>query len=266
MSSLEPQTLAKVILRTTKGPIEIDLWPEELPITSRSFLTSCLNQKFNDLEFLFDSNVVQFANPVEIKTVKESSLRIKCKRGYAGLSKDGESFFISLKEIPEFASYNIFGKINQDSYYNVLKITQGEVDKNRKLVFPVKVTSSEVVVPYFDDLVKEEEEKAAEPVQKKAKSMVKISYDDDDEEEDEFVIKSAYVVKKDKKPKKEAKEEVVEKVEVPKEEPQEEPKEEPEEEDEEEEVKKPVVRDPTIDSDYNSDLDLDNAVSISLSR
>ena len=212
MSSLEPKTQAKVILNTTKGVIEIDIWSKELPNTSREFISNCLNQKFNDLKFITSSNLIQFPNINTTKIIKESHPRIKCKRGYVGISQDGESIFITLKEIPEFTNFNIFGKINQDSYYIALKISQGEVDNDGNPIFPVKVISSEVIDPYFDDLVKIEEETVKEPAKKKAKTLVKMNYnddeDEDDDEEEEFSIKSAIDVKNGKSKKMESTEEI----------------------------------------------------------
>ncbi|EER35779.1 predicted protein [Candida tropicalis MYA-3404] len=284
MSSLEPKTQAKVILNTTKGVIEIDIWSKELPNTSREFISNCLNQKFNDLKFITSSNLIQFPNINTTKIIKESHPRIKCKRGYVGISQDGESIFITLKEIPEFTNFNIFGKINQDSYYIALKISQGEVDNDGNPIFPVKVISSEVIDPYFDDLVKIEEETVKEPAKKKAKTLVKMNYnddeDEDDDEEEEFSIKSAIDVKNGKSKKMESTEEIKRDSEadsneeqqqkhlniVEKKEVEDETSENGETYGEEKVSNIPVIRDPSIDSEYDSDLDLEKAESISLSK
>lgn len=280
MSSLEPQTRAQVILRTTKGSIQIDLWPKELPNTCRDFISNCLNQKFNELTFSANSNFIELPNPNKTKFVKESNLRIKCKRGYVGLNQSGDSLLITLKEIPDFVNYNIFGKISQESYYNALKISQGEVDEDGNPIFPVKVISSVVIESYFDDLVKKVEEEPEEPVKKKPKTVVKMNYDDHDDEEEyddeeEFKIKSAFELRKDTSKKLDNKQEVQE-IPIPESNRQQQKieSEEPNKEEvvivaeaeEEVESKLPLTRDPTIDSEYDSDLDLDNAESIALSK
>ncbi|EMG48769.1 CWC27 Peptidyl-prolyl isomerase CWC27 [Candida maltosa Xu316] len=274
MSSLEPQTRAKVILHTTKGSIDIELWPKEFPHTCRLFLTDCLNQKLTNLSFTTTPNTIEVPNPSSSKFQKETNSRVKCKRGYVGVT--GGSIFISLKELPQQVN-NIIGKINQESFYNVLKISQGELDEKGNPLFPVSIVSSEVVIPYFDDLVKEVI-RSEEPVTKKAKkNIVAVNYDDEeDEEEEEFSIKSAYDLKKnvdgnnngEKEDKLEVK--VVEErgeEQNNEEEEESEDDEEEESEDDEEEERVPIVfkRDPTIDSPYDAYLDLNDAESITYS-
>ncbi|CAO3653107.1 unnamed protein product [Cunninghamella echinulata] len=40
--ALEPHTNAKVILHTTKGDIEIELWGKEAPKATRNFIQLCM--------------------------------------------------------------------------------------------------------------------------------------------------------------------------------------------------------------------------------
>lgn len=47
----EPPTSGKVLLKTTVGEIEIELWSKESPKGCRNFLQFCLNQRYNKTLF-----------------------------------------------------------------------------------------------------------------------------------------------------------------------------------------------------------------------
>jgi len=49
--STEPQTTGRVILNTTHGPIDIQLWCKECPTTTRTFLQLCLDGYYNGMIF-----------------------------------------------------------------------------------------------------------------------------------------------------------------------------------------------------------------------
>lgn len=48
---LEPPTKGKVIVNTTHGPIDIELWPKEAPKSVRNFVQLCLEGYFDDTIF-----------------------------------------------------------------------------------------------------------------------------------------------------------------------------------------------------------------------
>ena len=47
----EPPTKGKLILHTTKGPLEIELWPKETPKTCRNFLQLCMEGAYDEVCF-----------------------------------------------------------------------------------------------------------------------------------------------------------------------------------------------------------------------
>jgi peptidyl-prolyl cis-trans isomerase SDCCAG10 len=59
--STEPQTTGRVILNTTHGPIDINLFCKESPTTCRSFLQLCLDGFYDDLIFhrILDNFLIQ---------------------------------------------------------------------------------------------------------------------------------------------------------------------------------------------------------------
>uniref|UniRef100_A0A1X7TA65 Peptidyl-prolyl cis-trans isomerase n=1 Tax=Amphimedon queenslandica TaxID=400682 RepID=A0A1X7TA65_AMPQE len=54
MSSIyitEPPTKGKVLLKTTLGDIDIELWSKETPLACRNFIQLCLEDYYNDTIF-----------------------------------------------------------------------------------------------------------------------------------------------------------------------------------------------------------------------
>ncbi|RLV90132.1 Peptidyl-prolyl isomerase CWC27 [Spathaspora sp. JA1] len=293
MSELQPT--AKAVIKTTKGSIEIELFAKETPQTSKAFLTSILNEKYNNLKFTVEPTQINLTNnTISYNLPDEFHTRIRFTRGTLGAIRSKKNhnsidgFFIVLNDSPDLNSrYVAFGRaVGSESLYTVQKIMDGEVDSEGVPVFPVSVVSSEVNVAYFDDLKKEEksvEELVEKPVKKR---KVTMRYEESDEEDEEFKIKSAHDVLKDTSLSREVAKEQEET--VPEQEEQEEEGSEAEHEEQEDPVPEhsershseqednshsdspdssessdeethihiQVQRDPTIDSEYDSNLDL----------
>lgn len=48
---LEPPTKGKVVLETTHGPIDVELWPKEAPKAVRNFVQLCLEGYYDNTMF-----------------------------------------------------------------------------------------------------------------------------------------------------------------------------------------------------------------------
>lgn len=282
----EPLTTAKVVLKTTKGNLEIELWAKEIPKTSKIFIQNCIDKKyigqcFNRIskDFLIQSDSNQGSNSEDNKLEKFPRLKFN-RRGLLGASSgtNGDSFFITYKETPQLNStHTMFGKIVGDTHYTVVSIHDGELKRDLESpVYPVEIVDCEVIIPYFTDLKEKEVEMDVEevieskkPKKEKKKNKIKLSLNLEDDDEIVDVISK-------KIPKKaEAEQKVIEDVE----EAVEKGKEGVEEEEEEDmklqvevenkeieasaeeddgvgEIHQKVVRDPEIDSDYDPYLDL----------
>ncbi len=61
----EPATNGKVILSTTVGDIEIELWSKETPLASRNFVQLCMEGYYDDTAFhrLVKGFIVQGGDP-----------------------------------------------------------------------------------------------------------------------------------------------------------------------------------------------------------
>lgn len=234
MASLEPPTTAKVVLNTTKGPIDIELWAKECPKACRNFIQHCVNGYYDGCTFhrIVKDFIVQSGDPTGTGTGGESIYngqyfedefhsRLKfSRRGLVACANRGSKntnasqFIITMGATPELNGKNtLFGRVVGETMFNVLKIGQAETldDGSERPLYPAKITSCEVVVPYFVDL--DTPKKTAAEISNsldvslkkpKKRTIVKVSYDDDEEEEDEDVKtklkKKKPMVKKDPKP------------------------------------------------------------------
>jgi cyclophilin family peptidyl-prolyl cis-trans isomerase len=210
--SLEPQTSAKARFHTTKGLIDIELWAKETPVTSRFFLTNVLNNRFAGWEFnrVVKDFLIQLDGSVSQDLFEDefhSRIRFS-KRGVLGSVNLGSrnsntgKFFITLREAPELQNRNTaFGKVVGDGIYTVLKISEGDLN-DESPVYPVKVIKSEILIPFFHDLVKEEAatgEKTVPEKKKKKRARVKLNLGEEEEPVVGVKMRSAHDVLDDRR-------------------------------------------------------------------
>lgn len=171
---LEPPTKGKVILNTTYGPLDIELWPKEAPKAVRNFVQLCLEGYYDNTIFhrIIKSFLVQGGDPTGTGTGGESiyggvfadefhsRLRFKhrglvASAGSGTPNTNGSQFFITLDRCDWLdKKHTIFGKVTGDSIYNLLRIGETETDKDdRPIDSPPKVISVEVLWNPFDDII-----------------------------------------------------------------------------------------------------------------
>lgn len=216
---------AKVILVTTKGEIEINLYPEQLPSLCRAFIENCVNKRFNGCNFgKITLETVEVAATDDTRPIaREFHSRLKFDgKGDVGLlnidnnHKEGtkggpkataNGFFITTKPCSEFNSqFVIIGKVSNTTIYNLIAILQGEMKPDsEEPLFPITITDTLVPVPFFKDVIEESNlfEKPVKPVKlvkpeiKKPKVTLRLDLEEDEDlEVTTFVMKSAHDVKK----------------------------------------------------------------------
>ncbi|XAR57604.1 Peptidylprolyl isomerase [Bertholletia excelsa] len=170
----EPPTKGKVIVNTTYGPLDIELWPKEAPKAVRNFVQLCLEGYYENTTFhrIIKSFLVQGGDPTGTGTGGESvygsvfadefhsRLRFN-RRGIVACANagtphsNGSQFFITLDRCDWLdKKHSIFGKVTGDSIYNLARLGDIETDKDdRPLDPPPKITSVEVLWNPFDDIV-----------------------------------------------------------------------------------------------------------------
>ncbi|KAK9460676.1 cyclophilin-like protein [Lipomyces oligophaga] len=236
-SALEPPTTAKVVLHTTKGPIEIELWAKETPKACRNFLQHCLDGYYDNNLFhrVVPGFLVQTGDPTGtghggvsiyhdengagtggFPSEYHSRLRFN-RRGLLGNAEaenlnDNSQFFITLDATPELQRKNtLFGRVMGDTIYNVLKIGESELDRDDRPLYPAKIMRTEILVNYFSDMVSHAQPTIAEDStnkktsakhkKRKTRPKIKMSFGDEAEEDlavlPKFKMKSAHEILND---------------------------------------------------------------------
>ncbi|CRG92383.1 hypothetical protein PISL3812_09442 [Talaromyces islandicus] len=177
----EPPATASVTLNTTIGPLHIALFAKQTPLACKNFIQHCLDSYYTgtvfhrvvpgfviqggdptgtgsggssiyeDPEFEYDPDGRDPNEKVVFGDEIHSRLRFN-RRGLVGMAKSedgtyGSQFFITLgnAEREMNGKCTMFGRIEGDSIYNVVKIAEAElVEGTERPVFAVKVTGCEV--------------------------------------------------------------------------------------------------------------------------
>ncbi|KAJ1865223.1 Peptidyl-prolyl isomerase cwc27 [Coemansia sp. RSA 2703] len=220
----EPRTSGKVVLETTAGDIEIELWSKEAPKACRNFIQLCLEGYYNSTIFhrVVPGWIVQGGDPTGTGEGGESvygtpftdefhsRLRFT-RRGLlamanAGPNDNGSQFFITLAPTPELnKKHTIFGTVVGDTLFTALKLGEGEIDKEtERPTAPKSIKATRVLDNPFTDIAIraqprettldsiETEALAALPLAKKkkknkvinSKKLLSFAADDDDDDVD----------------------------------------------------------------------------------
>ncbi|XP_029208957.2 spliceosome-associated protein CWC27 homolog [Acropora millepora] len=211
----EPPTNGKVLLTTTSGEIDIELWSKEAPKACRNFVQLCLESYYDGTIFhrIVKGFCVQGGDPTGTGMGGESiygqafkdefhqRLRF-VRRGLVAMANAGPNdnqsqFFFTLGATPELnGKHTIFGKVAGDTIYNMLKMEDCEVGEDDRPLFPPKIKSTEVLHNPFDDIVprlrkedinKEKTEEKRKKI-KGTKNFSLLSFGEEAEEEESEVV------------------------------------------------------------------------------
>lgn len=213
----EPQTEGKVVVRTTLGDLDVELWAKQAPKACRNFIQLCLEGYYDNTVFhrVIKKFIAQGGDPTGTGQGGESSYgqpfedefhqRLRfTHRGLLAMAgskgTNGSQFFITLDETPELrGKHTIFGKVTGDSKYNILKFNDLQMDENDRPEFPPKILGTDVLWNPFDDIVPRMKPKAVQepkpaPKLKKAcakKNMNLLSFGDEAQEDEEADVTAA---------------------------------------------------------------------------
>jgi len=185
----EPPTKGKVVMHTTVGDIEIELWSKEAPLACRNFIQLSMEGYYDNTIFhrVVPKFCVQGGDPTGTGEGGESiygkpfidefhsRLRFN-RRGLLGMANKGKNqnesqFFFTFDATPELDRQNtLFGKIVGSTLFNMLKMEELEVDtETERPLYPPKIISISIINNPFDDIlprITSEEKKAAELAEK----------------------------------------------------------------------------------------------------
>jgi peptidyl-prolyl cis-trans isomerase SDCCAG10 len=197
--NLEPNPTAKVLLHTTTGDLELELFAKQTPVTSRNFLQLCLDGYYDNTVFhrLVRGFILQGGDPTGTGQGGESSYdgepftdefhsRLKyTRRGLLGMANtgkkddNGSQFFFTLAATPELQEKNtMFGRVAGETIYNLMKMAEAEIrdgsdertEPEAKTAKKAKRKAGKNVLSFGDDV----EDTASAPVAKKAKYNTKL--------------------------------------------------------------------------------------------
>ncbi|VDD84004.1 unnamed protein product [Mesocestoides corti] len=211
----EPATNGKVILTTTVGDIEIELWSKETPLACRNFVQLCMEGYYDDTAFhrLVKGFIVQGGDPsgtgeggesiygAPFKTESHSRLSFN-RRGLLGMAcpepnSNGSQFFFTLGEALELdGKHTLFGRVVGNTLFNMLRLADVEVIKGDRPTRLHRILKTMVVLNPYDDIVprrlrskksKEETETDVQPTAKATKNFSLLSFGSEAEEEEQVI-------------------------------------------------------------------------------
>ena len=209
----EPPTYGKVLLKTSVGEIDVELWSKEAPKACRNFVQLCLEGYYDGTIFhrIVKGFIAQGGDPTGTGTGGESiygspfkdefHTRLRfIRRGLvamanAGKDDNGSQFFFTFGSTPELQNkHTIFGKVTGETVFNMMKLEDALVDHDDRPKYPPKITGAEVLSNPFPDIVprvvpKQKEKKSEKKKEKQAgvKNFKLLSFGEEAEEDEEQV-------------------------------------------------------------------------------
>lgn len=207
-----------MLLKTSVGDIDVELWTKEAPRACRNFIQLCMEGYYNGTIFhrIVKGFIAQGGDPdgngtggesIYGETFKDefhSRLRF-VRRGLvamanSGPNDNGSQFFFTLGATPELQNkHTLFAKVTGDTIYNMIKLEDGEVDANERPKYPHKIIKTIVLNNPFEDIEpriiggREKKDKSAKK-EKGVKNFGLLSFgdeaEDDEQETEQFVRKS----------------------------------------------------------------------------
>lgn len=169
----EPKTNGKVVLQTTHGDLEIELWATETPKACRNFCQLILEGYYNGTTFhrVIKDFLIQggdatgtgngcesiYGKPFPDEIHPRLKFRYRGLLGVASAGKgtktNGSQFFIAMGRIPTLdGKHTLFGKVVGNTIYNLVRLNDVDVDKHDVPVDPPKIVRAELVEDPFGDL------------------------------------------------------------------------------------------------------------------
>eukprot|EP00291_Cryptomonas_curvata_P022873 CAMPEP_0172169338 /NCGR_PEP_ID=MMETSP1050-20130122/10648_1 /TAXON_ID=233186 /ORGANISM="Cryptomonas curvata, Strain CCAP979/52" /LENGTH=244 /DNA_ID=CAMNT_0012840381 /DNA_START=82 /DNA_END=812 /DNA_ORIENTATION=+ len=202
-----PPTNGKVVLNTSCGDVEIELWSKEAPLACRNFIQLCMEGYYDNTMFhrIIPKFMVQGGDPTgtgeggescfgePFKDEIHSRLRFMV-RGIVAMANGGKDdnksqFFMTLGPCDWLnGKHTIFGKVTGKTIYNLDAMGEYETGPDDRPMYPPRIASVEVILNPFDDIVprslqskRKAPDEEARPAVKVKKNKALLSFADDDE-------------------------------------------------------------------------------------
>ncbi|KAL5492229.1 CWC27 [Sanghuangporus weigelae] len=227
-------TKGRVIIDTTVGELDIELWSKETPKTCRNFIALAMEGYYDGVIFhrVVPGFLVQTGDKTGTGAGGESFYgepfedeihpRLRyAHRGLVGMANNGtkdsndSQFFITLDRADELhGKHTLFGRCVGDTVFNVMKIGEMELDDEGKPLYPPKIKTIRIIDNPFDDIVpritaaeKRTQQRAREQAQREREEEIRrkgakkdtklLSFQDDEAEEEPISFKKKAIVRPD---------------------------------------------------------------------
>lgn len=220
--NLEPQAHGLIILKTTFGDLEVELFTQQCPLATRNFVQLCFDGYYNgtifnrvEKDFIAVGGIApEDDNQIKQTFSDEFHSRLKFSRrgllATANTKKDanGPEFFFTLGPAPELQNkHTIFGRLKGNSVYCLVDLNECQVDDDLFPLSEKKIIETVIVDNPYPDLVARKEFARYNRAKKKTQSeeyndllnkpknhinkSKKLSFYQDSDEDEEVDEKSA---------------------------------------------------------------------------
>lgn len=204
----EPPTQGKVVLHTSVGPIDVELWSKEAPKACRNFVQLALEGYYDRTTFhrVVPGFMAQGGDPTGTGEGGDSvwgkyfrdevNARIHFNhRGQLAMANENRpdtnraQFFFTLDACEWLnGKHTIFGTVAGDTVFNLLRMGEVATDDDDRPVDGIELKSVEVLLNPFDDVVPRASAKTVEQVSEKpkpkgTKNLTLLSFGDEAQEE-----------------------------------------------------------------------------------
>lgn len=163
---MDPPTKGKVVVRTSLGPVDIELFSKESPKTCRAFVQLCQEGYYNhQMVFarIIKNVLVETGSSIGADKTEDGlpfasenhgRLRFTVRGRVACVHNASSDIFITLDKSEWLnGKHTIFGKVVGDSLFNVVRIGELDTDKHDKPYDAPEILGVDVVDNPFDDIV-----------------------------------------------------------------------------------------------------------------
>lgn len=163
-TNLDLPTTGKLIFETTLGEIDIELWCKECPEITERFLELCESGFYNGSS-IFKVFRGQFVVLGKLELGSRGKLESECNsrlkfrhRGMLGLFSDDEyassidsqyHVFVTMDKLQDFNRYTLFGKVVNNTIYNLIDIQNVEVDDRFSPKLPIRIVNTVILMNPF---------------------------------------------------------------------------------------------------------------------
>lgn len=198
------------MLKTSRGELDIELWPREAPLAVRNFVQLCLEGYYDNISFhrIIRNYLVQGGDPTGTGQGGQSiygkpfkdEIHSRLKFTHRGIvacanenipDSNGSQFFITLDRATHLQKKaTIFGKVVGDTVFNLNRFNDVETDSQDRPIDSVIIEKAEVLINPFDDIrprVGRKGEPAEKPLadaqRRSIKNLALVSFDEEDNDD-----------------------------------------------------------------------------------